>query len=68
VRIGRWDGYHLSWPGGEVLMWGTRSAVFTMIGEGPLVDVAAAAASMPAAAGPSVVDKLRRACRGLLGL
>ena len=68
VRVGNTSGWHMAWPGGDVVVWQAGDAVFTVVGEAPFTDIVAAARSMPRAAEPSAVDKLRRVCRSFLQL
>lgn len=65
VLVGGRTGWHLSWAGGDVVVWQAGSAVYVAVGDGPLADVVAAAASMPAAGNDSILARLRRACRAL---
>jgi hypothetical protein len=55
-----------AWPGGQVATWQNGPAVFTVVGDGPLSDVLAAAASVPPARRVSWSQRLRHACRRLV--
>jgi hypothetical protein len=66
VPIGRGIGWHLVAPSGEVVLWQAGEAVYAVVGEAPAEEVLAAARSVPWPPGPSLIDRIRRACRGLL--
>lgn len=60
VDVGERTGWTVSWAGGEIVMWQGGDAVYTAVGDGPLDDVLEAAAGLPSAGRPSVLDRLRR--------
>lgn len=68
VRIGDGRGWHLTWPGGDVVTWQAGDAVYTLVGEAPPEEVLAAARSVPPPSRAPLLERLRRACRGLLDL
>ena len=69
IGIGPRRAWAYSWAGGHVLLWHAGRTVFTMVGDAPLDQLAAAAASLPAGGKSlSFTDRLRRACRSLVTL
>jgi hypothetical protein len=68
VRVGRVEGRFWTWAGGDILLWSTGGTVYTAIGDGPLDEIVSAAGSIPAPRPASTLEKVRRACRGLLDL
>ncbi|MDQ1439124.1 MAG: sigma-E factor negative regulatory protein RseB [Acidimicrobiaceae bacterium] len=65
VRLGSKTGYHYDWPGGDVLLWESGGVVYTAVGDAPVEDVKAAAASMPQRSRLSIGERVRRRCRAL---
>ena len=49
-----------------VLTWESDGVVYTAVGDAPVEDLAAAAASLPGARRLGVMDRMRRSCRGLV--
>ncbi|HZQ26461.1 MAG TPA: sigma-E factor regulatory protein RseB domain-containing protein [Acidimicrobiales bacterium] len=66
VSVGRQQGIHYRWPGGDVVMWDAKGVVYTTVGDAPVDDVVAASASMPSARSLSFGGRLRHACRALV--
>jgi sigma-E factor negative regulatory protein RseB len=64
--IGKGKGWRYAWPGGDVLTWQAGGVVFTAVGDAPVADVLAAAASMPWGRRPGLTDRIRRTCRALV--
>jgi hypothetical protein len=67
ARVGTAAAGVWAWPGAQVVVWQERSAVYTVIGDGPISDVLAAAASLPPPPRLSWSQRLRHACRRLVG-
>lgn len=65
VHLGGHAAHHFDWPGGEVLVWESGGVVYTAVGDAPVDDVKAAAASMPAPRSLGVGERLKRGCRAL---
>jgi hypothetical protein len=68
VAVGRATGWHLVAPAGDVVVWQAGEAVYSVVGEAPAEEVLAAARSVPWPPGPSLLARVRRACRALLGV
>ena len=68
VRVGTATGVHYTWPGGDVVTWQQGSVVHTLVGDGTSADLLAAARSLPRAARPSVVSRLRGTARAVAEL
>jgi hypothetical protein len=66
ASVGRAPAAVWAWPGGQVATWQNGSAVFTVVGDGPLSDLLAAAGSLPPARAVSWSQRLRHACRRLV--
>lgn len=66
VAVGRATGWHLVTPAGDVVVWQAGEVVYSVVGEAPAEEVLAAARSVPWPSGPSLVERVRRACRALL--
>jgi hypothetical protein len=66
LRVGSYPAAVWAWPGGQVATWQTGPAVFTVVGDGPLADLLAAAGSLPPAPAVSLSQRLRHACRRLV--
>lgn len=66
VALGARRGWRYRWAGGDVLLWQAGRVVYTLVGDGPIEELAEVAASVPTARRPSVVGRLRTACRTLL--
>lgn len=63
VRIGGGRGHRYSWAGGHVVLWESRSTAWTVVGDGPLDQVVAAARSLPSARSLSTMQRLRQHSR-----
>jgi anti-sigma factor RsiW len=66
VGPGQAEARHYGWPGGDVLLWERDGIVYTVVGDAPVEEVTAAAASMPGPKSPPLVERLRRAGRTLV--
>ena len=66
ATVGRAPAAVWAWPGGQVATWQNGPAVFTVVGDGPLSDLLAAAGSLPPARSISLSQRLRHACRRLV--
>jgi hypothetical protein len=67
VRIGESNGWHYTWPGGQVLLWQAGRTVYTAVGDAPYDDVVKAVQQVRGTSGTSVVHRLRRSARALVG-
>jgi hypothetical protein len=67
VRVGKSNGWHYTWPGGQVLLWQSGRTVYTAVGDAPHDDVLKAVQHVRGTSGTSVVHRLRRATRALVG-
>lgn len=63
VRVPGGDAHRFTWAGGEIVTWQSGPVVRTVVGDAAPDDVVAAARSLPPAPEPSVLGRLRRACR-----
>lgn len=63
LRIGDGRGHRYSWAGGHVVLWESGSTAWTVVGDGPVDQVIAAARSLPAARSLSTMQRLRQQCR-----
>lgn len=68
VRVGRWDAVAFDWPGGEAVTWQAGSLIYTVVGDGPVDEVLAAAASVPGPPSPSVLSRVRQRSRAIVEL
>lgn len=69
LPVGGARGWTYSWAGGQVLLWHAGRTVYTMVSDAPVDHLVKAAASLPTTGrSPSLVDRLRRACRSLVTL
>jgi hypothetical protein len=68
VAVGTATGTRYAWAGGNLVVWSSGGNVFTAVGDGPLDEVLQAVRSVhPAPApAPSLLGKLRRACRAVM--
>ncbi|MEA2842624.1 MAG: hypothetical protein QOJ69_295, partial [Actinomycetota bacterium] len=68
VSIRGATGWRYAWPGGHVVLWQAGGRVYTVVSGAPLDQVVAAASSLsaPAAASPSLMDRLRRVARAVI--
>jgi hypothetical protein len=66
VSVAGRPGNHYRWPGGDVVTWQNKGVVYTAVGDAPLADVLAAAASLPGARPLPFGNRLRHACRSLV--
>jgi hypothetical protein len=66
VRIGDTQGWHYAWAGGHVLLWRGHGRVYSAVGDGPLTDVVQASAGVPLGPTPSLLQRVRAACHGVL--
>jgi sigma-E factor negative regulatory protein RseB len=67
VRIGESNGWQYTWPGGQVLLWQAGRTVYTAVGDAPYDDVVKAVQQVRGTSGTSVLHRLRRASRALVG-
>jgi hypothetical protein len=67
VRIGQANGWHYTWPGGQVLLWQSGRTVYTAVGDAPVDEVVNAVERVRGTSSTSVVHRLRRAARTLVG-
>lgn len=68
VRLGRWSGVVYDWPGGEAVTWEAADVVYTVVGNGPVEEVLAAAASVPGPSSPSILSRARQRSRAMFEL
>lgn len=68
VQLGRWAGVAYGWPGGEAVTWQAHGLVYTVVGDGPVEEVLAAAASVPEPPSPSVGSRVRQRSRAIVDL
>jgi hypothetical protein len=68
VRLGRWSAVVYDWPGGEAVTWQAGNLVYTVVGDGPVDEVLAAAASVPGPPPPSVLSQVRQRSRAIADL
>ncbi|MDQ2827368.1 MAG: hypothetical protein M3Y04_10495 [Actinomycetota bacterium] len=68
VAVGAATGERFAWAGGDLVVWSAGGRVFTAVGDGPLDEVLQAIRAMPPVPGPapSLLGKLRRACRAVM--
>jgi len=67
VDLASVHGLRYAWPGGHVVVWAAHGMVYTAISDAPLVQVLAAARSMPLVSGSvSLLQRLRAVCRNLI--
>lgn len=68
VAVGSATGRRYVWPGGHVVVWASGGMVLTAVSDAPLDQVLQAVRSMPPARdpAPSLLGKLRRACKALM--
>ena len=66
VRVGDGRGHRYSWAGGHVVLWESRSTAWTVVGDGPVDQVMAAARSLPGARPLSTMQRVRQHCRRLV--
>jgi hypothetical protein len=67
VPVGSHRGRLYAWAGGDVLMWQAGGVVYTAVGDAPADELEAAAASMPGGRGLTMGERVRRACRAVVG-
>lgn len=63
VRLGNAEAIRYTWAGGEVVTWESGPVVRTLVGDAATEEVMAAARSVPPAPRPSLLSRLRTACR-----
>ncbi len=66
VIMGTVRGVRYGWPGGQLITWQAGQATFTLVGDGPVADLVAAGASLPAARNLSISQRVRLDCRQML--
>jgi hypothetical protein len=68
VSVGKATGWRYTWPGGHVVLWQAGGRVYTVVSGAPLDQVVGAASSLPApaAASPSMMERLRRVARAVI--
>jgi len=68
VMVGNASGRRYAWAGGQLVVWSSGATVFTAVGDAPLDQVLQAVRSIPVAPdpAPSLLGKLRRACRAVM--
>jgi negative regulator of sigma E activity len=66
ARVGAAPAVLWVWPGCQVATWQHGPAVYTVVGDGPLSDVLAAAAALPAPRSLSWSQRLRHASRSMI--
>ena len=68
VSVGDAAGWRYTWPGGHVVLWQAGGRVYTVVSGAPLDQIVGAASSLPApaAARPSLMDRLRRVARAVI--
>lgn len=68
VTVGTAAGRRYAWAGGHLVVWSSGGTVFTAVSDAPLDQVLRAVRSMPPASDrePSLLAKLRRACKTLM--
>lgn len=65
VRLGQAEALRYTWAGGEVVTWESGPVVRTLVGDAATEEVMAAARSVPPAPRPSLLSRLRTACRDI---
>lgn len=68
VQLGRWAAVVYDWPGGEAVTWQAADVVYTVVGNGPVEEVLAAAASVPGPSSPSILSRARQRSRAVFEL
>ncbi|HET7490152.1 MAG TPA: hypothetical protein VFJ85_19670 [Acidimicrobiales bacterium] len=63
VQVGVVVGVHYTWPGGDVVAWQSGPLVHTLVGDGTVTDLLAAAGAVPTAGGTSLLGRLRQTSR-----
>lgn len=68
VALGTTRGVRYAWAGGHLVVWSSGGNVFTAVGDGPLDEVLQAVRAVPESPDrtPSLLGKLRRACRAVM--
>ena len=56
------------WPGGQAVTWQAGNLVYTVVGDGPVEEVLAAAASVPGPPSPSLLTRARQRSRAVYDL
>ncbi|MDQ6727523.1 MAG: hypothetical protein M3066_15340 [Actinomycetota bacterium] len=68
VAVGATTGVRYAWAGGQVVVWSAGGRVLTAVGDAPIDEVLEAVRAVPQAPAraPSLMAKLRRACRAVM--